>query len=328
MNNSYDANNELHSSWEVVEGSSIIMEVESSFKSESITSKRNNGNMKDYLHNDLNNRSIKSSESQTATFKSATVTKNDIKEETKKNKNKKQEGPFFYGPNSEEDDYDSELEEHSFRSKQSNRDSKTTPTKTHKSANQDLKETIEQKNHKNSEHHSEVGANDDGWIGGNKEKKVPQSVRGNGGRRINDSVSSSQQVDSLSTHTSPQFQAHPKLVKQKNQKSKYMDHKEFKGFIEKAKQQVISEKSNKSKDRKKWISPLRIVDKLVDDAQRRLKNKNKNEPIGQDTPFANVYSKWTGTLRNKTPQPPARNQNRTRSKIGSINSRAAGSSVR
>lgn len=324
---------ELNSSWEVVEGSSIIMEVESSFKTESMASKRNQTPVTNPMTPDPWNKSQKSSESHTATFTSNNAPKG-IKGEEAKNQDSEKKvkgGPFHYGPNSEEEDYDSEREEYSYHaySKQSHKDSRATPTKTHNSERQNFKESITPELD-NSAHHSEAkNPEQDGWIGGGNSKKVPQSVNGNIGKRINDSPSSSQQFESMSTHTSPQFQAHPKLLKQqKKPRTKYMGTKDFKGFIQHAKQQIISEKPAQSKDRKRWKSPLTIVGRLVDDAQQRIKNKKKNEPLGRDTPFAHVYQKWEKNLRTQTPQPPLRNKYMSNSSLRSGDSRAGPVSIR
>lgn len=325
---------EINSSWEVIEGSSIIMEVESSFKSESISSKRNDVPKKEITRNIGQvdpSASKKSSESLTATFASRAGSRNQQKEESKKllkKKNKAKEGPFHYGPNSDEDDFDSEQEEFSYQSHQSDNNTKATPGKSHLSAKQTLTNKIQPvTSHQNSAHHSEQERSEENdWIGGGDEKKVPKSVNGQKERRVPDSPSSSQQIESMSTRTSPHLQYHPKLLKKQQTKvDKYVNQQDFKNFIQNSKRQIISEKNSLDNGRKQWKSPLRIVDKLVDDAQKRLKNKKQNEPLGRDTPFASLFNKWTSTLRNNSQQPEVRNKYNTHSSLRSNDSRVNGS---
>ena len=262
--------------------------------------------------------SRKSSESHTATFASRPDHKK--KEEQKSQygrpiTEKKKDGPFQYDQNSEEDDYDSEQEslEYPPKPQQKNHDSSATPSKTHYTNKKDGRRQDGIATGQNSSRHS----NDEDWIGGSGEK-VPKSVRGIGHRGINDSSTSSQQLESMSTHTSPQFQAHPKLLKQKKlrkpgkskgfkktkQEEGHVSHNDFKQFLTDSKRQIISEKSSSKKKMKRCKSPLTIVDKLVDDAQRRLKNKQKYEHLGHGAAFAATYGQFNGTLtRDKSAQP-------------------------
>lgn len=330
---------QLNDSWEVVEGSSIIMEVESSFKTESIASKRNKMLNNDILFDepvkllddspviDMKNlpeqleqlhNSRKSSESHTATFASNKVLNQIKKEEVKEVKSQKgtkvKDGPFEYdGPNSEVEDYDSEQEfsYHANKSNLSNAGSQWNPTKEVKSVIPYDEDHIlpESSSAKTVQKISSTETDHDGWIGSSDEKHAVKTVIG----RANDSQTS-HHLESLSTHTSPHLQSHSKLLKHhkiqkvKKKHENYVSQKEFKNFITSTKRQIISEKSTSSKpqDRKRWKSPLKIVDKLVEDANQRLKNKRKCEHLGQDAPFASGFKQWNKTLRTKSAQPQTR----------------------
>jgi hypothetical protein len=274
-----------------VEGSSIILEVNSSYKTDSIASKRQNNVVTNHTTPEPNpEQNSKSSESRTATFASKPAVKH---EESKtgnldiQSKNSK-EGPFEYGVCSGDEDYDSEQEGYDVPRKHKNRSK--TPTKgsnTHQKTSKMLKSP------QKSPESSIMSEDSSDWIT-NPSHNAPKSVA----PHQKSSPSSSQHIDSMSTHTSPQFQSHPKLLRKqklKKQKKNFITHQQFKQFVSNVKANVVSEKPKKQLRRAK--SPLSIVDKLVDDAHRRLKVKQMNEPIGRDTPFADVYGKWNGTLR-------------------------------
>lgn len=60
------------------------------------------------------------------------------------------------------------------------------------------------------------------------------------------------------------------------------------------------------------------MDKLIEDANQRLKNKEKLAEKGKDTPFASVYKDWNKTLRTKSAQ--QRNKSRARPRINTNSS--------
>mmetsp|Transcript_2379 Transcript_2379/g.2244 ORF Transcript_2379/g.2244 Transcript_2379/m.2244 type:complete len:111 (-) Transcript_2379:415-747(-) len=78
------------------------------------------------------------------------------------------------------------------------------------------------------------------------------------------------------------------------------------------------------KEENKWKSPLRIVDRLLEDANERLKNKKKLEKFGRDPSVAKTVNEWNGTLRNKSAQPTRKLG--TRSRIDSTSSYRSGNS--
>jgi hypothetical protein len=124
--------------------------------------------------------------------------------------------------------------------------------------------------------------------------------------KVNDSQTS-RHLDSISTHTSPMLQSQSKLLNHKLHKVKkkhdnYVSQKQFKKFISSTKQNIISEKEGSIKplDRKRCKSPLNIVDKLMEDANHRLRNKQRNERLRQDAPFASGNRQWNKNLRNET----------------------------
>jgi hypothetical protein len=325
---------QLNDSWEVIEGSMVIREVESSFKTDSMASRRNKKATHDisldepvkFLNDSpVNNRDVldlpeqleqlhnsrKSSESHTATFASAKALNYLKQEETKGNKSQKgtklRDGPFEYdNPDSEEDDYDSEQEysSHSNKVDQSHTGSQWAPSKAVKSVVPHDEDHIkpESSSVKTLLKTSSKETDQEGWIWSSDEKHAARTVIG----KINDSQTS-RHLDSLSTHTSPLLQSHSKLLNHKLHKVKkkhdnYVSQKQFKKFIASTKQNVISEKESsvKPQDRKRCKSPLNIVDKLVQDANHRLRNKQKYEHLGQDAPFASGYKQWNKNLRNET----------------------------
>ena len=330
---------QLNDSWQVVEGSSIIMEVESSYRTESNASKRNKKLNHDMLFDepvkllddspvvDMKNlpeqleqlhNSRKSSESHTATFASIKglypIKKEEVKIAKSQKGTKVKDGPFEYdGPNSEVEDYDSEQEfsYHSNKVNFSNAGSQWNPTKEVKSVvpNDDDHIMPESSSAKTIQKISSTETDHDGWIGSSDEKHAVKTVYGRG----NDSQTS-HHLESLSTHTSPNLQSHSKLLnhhklqKVKKKHDNYVSQKEFKNFISSTKRQIISEKSSPrpQEKKKRFKSPLNIVDKLVEDANQRLRNKQKNEHLGQGNAFASVFSQFNKTLRTKSVQPQTR----------------------
>ena len=164
---------------------------------------------------------------------------------------------------------------------------------------------------RNKIHHSEEEESDgNNWIGGTKDFK---STKGEKLKEKFESPSSSIQIGSASTHTSPKFQYNTKLIKKKTTVEKYIEKNEFKSFLQNAKRQVLSERNEEFETTRKSKSPFRIVDKLLDDAQRRLQIKEKNEVKGQGNAFASTFSGWNKTLRN----------NRHKHNLGSTHSQSA-----
>jgi hypothetical protein len=300
------------SDYEIIEGSSIVMELEDSFQTSSHASRRGKeqdqvipesatkileppeSHTPEPVSQNLQNSKLSSdSRSHTATFASGMggfTPKKVQKEETKSQNGhakatKVKDGVFEYdGPNSEEDDYDSE-QEYSYHSKgeQSNMGSQWAPSQAVKSVAPDGSDEIKPES---SSQKSGLSPSSGQNYNSSGEKGAQSVITGQKGRNMNSSRSS-QHFDSLSTHTSPQFNA-PKLLQKtkfkKKEKEKYVSQKDFKKFITVAKRQVSKSresrggKSTKSKQRKRWKSPLNIVDKLVDDANQRLKNKRKFIP--------------------------------------------------
>ena len=232
----------VNSSWEVVEGSSIVMEVESSIRTDSLNSIKNQTPGTDFATPDIEPLRVsrKSSDSKTATFTSNTGFKKPKEENKSENYQKStqaKEGPFVYNsPNSEEDDYNSEEEfsgNNSNKNNLSNNGSQWAPSKevnsvTPQDSNHIQPESSSQKSSKND---SLKNLNEDGWIGN---YHGPSSTIDNN-RGINDSQSS-QKFESMSTHTSPQFQYHKKLLnKKKHKKTKkngeYVSPRDFKKFL-------------------------------------------------------------------------------------------------
>ena len=231
MNNSITIN----SSWEVVEGSSIIIEVESSFKTDSITSKKNKAPILTETKPEidiLRNENRKSSESKTATFTSNTGFRKQGEEENKSMKNneekKGKDKPFMYNElNSEEDDYNSEEEisSHSIKENMSNNGSQWAPSKEINSVVPHSGESI------NPESSSQKTLEKEGGWTGSSDEKGAMSVKNKVDGQINESESSNK-FESMSTHTSPQFPFHPKLMKQKRQKNKHKKAKK-EGYVSK-----------------------------------------------------------------------------------------------
>lgn len=331
--NQNDSFEENHPSWE--EGTEYFIDAdEESFKQSTITSQRNKVVVQPEINPQiaLEHDSKKSSEALTATFLSHSGIDIKKKQEEAKGINPHQklpvsvqnEKPFKYGgaSNSEDDDYNSEEEAKSFQNSSNKKiynsiakttnDTGTKHTSTDSKQNEKTKIVPQTARISKADENSEQGS-DRGWI--NEDiKTAPKSVNGkkNGYQRF-DSQSSKYQ-ESVSTKTSPKFQYNPKMFGRKvTTKDKNMNQKEFKNFIDKAKQKVVTQHKDVLKaKRKEWRSPYRIVDKLLADAERRIKIKNMNEPKGNDTPFAHVYSKWDKGLRPKTPQPGTRSVSRYR----------------
>lgn len=297
---SFHRNNDslgLHSSWEVIEGSSVVMEVEESFNNATLNSRVGESALGGLSSPEkvAERGSKKSSESLTATFASISrqgskqnqgPVKEQAKEQAKQfleKMEKKEEvnkKPFKYGHHSESEEENSEeevkvgearsrMDYYSKNSLQTEDQKKKELTKFNSQQNSSLGFKVENPSEADSH---EV------WIeGGNH---VPKSDNGKKLKRISDSQSSLQ-YGSLSTHTSPGFLRTPKELKRKKESNQQqMSKNEFQKFIQQAKKKVVSEKSphkspNITKNRKQWKSPLRIVDKLVDDAHRRIKMKEK-----------------------------------------------------
>lgn len=208
--------------------------------------------------------------------------------------------PFKYETNSDHDDYDSEQDvqennkklhqanvdkDKTYKTLQSAQDNKPSKRKPDASPNFSLRNKAKLI----SEDEESDGNN---WIGGDKNFK---SARGDKHFKF-DSPSSSLQIGSASTHTSQKFQYN--LSKKKTTGEKYLDKNEFKSFLQNEKRQVLSERNETLETTRKSKSPFRIVDKLLDDAQRRLLIKQENEQKGNDTALALAYSSWNRTLRN------------------------------
>lgn len=287
---------EINSSWEVVEESSIVIEVEDGF-----------GDSKGTLNDreTLERPDVtKSDDSKTATFASRV---NGVKIEESKTvqESHRKEGPFRYNDlNSEEDDFDSEEEisMHSF--KESHHGSQwMTSQKVNSVMPQDADHISPESSSKKAT--DKQNEKDEGWIGGKMEKMDTQSVNDNVMAKMNESGSSNK-FESMSTHTSPQFQAQ-KLIRKKEvrrkRKDEYVDKNQFGKFIKEAKKETSNKLSSKGRP---WRSPLKIVDRLVEDANKRLRNKEKMEPKGHGPAFSKTFKNWNSTLRNnrnKSAQP-------------------------
>ena len=322
-----DQSVDIHSSWEVIDGSSIVIEVEDSFYGSNATSKNDEKQLQVLVSPQHYNEheSKKSSESLTATFASVKGTKQKREEfkkfeQFKKNNEIKQNKLFEYGENSEDEDYNSE-EETKSRTKNYNSVAKTADTNTKPISINDYTEISRPKSKKNDslnirvESHSEQES-EAGWI--ESVSQVPKSVRNLNNRQTNDSQSL-KNFDSMSTHTSPHLKYTPKGNRNKG-KHKNINQKEFRSFIENAKLKATNQVKNKSTNKhKNSKSPLKIVDKLVMDAHRRIRTKKQSEKLAQDAPFASTYKQWGKGLRNNSQQTSTRALKRYKSK-SSLNS--------
>lgn len=208
--------------------------------------------------------------------------------------------PFKYGTRSDHEDYDSEQEQYNKSGNLQKSNANKQPVQKFVSPTQENKHSkvkpdtspnfsLRNKAKLISEDEESDGNN---WIGGDKNFK---SARGDKHWRF-DSPSSSLQIGSASTHTSQKF--HNNLQKKKTTVNNYIEKNEFKTFLHNAKRQVLSERNETLETTRKSKSPFRIVDKLLDDAQRRLLIKQENEQKGQDPALAIVYNSWNRTLRN------------------------------
>lgn len=128
----------MNSSWEVVEETSVVIEVEGSFRGDSIRSHRNDPQAADFQGSDKqrDHRGKASTDTLTATFEKSSMKKSSNKENLKNHqkhaKGIAKEKPFEYDYNSEYEDYDSEDEEYKQRGTPFTTSSNETPLNPHK----------------------------------------------------------------------------------------------------------------------------------------------------------------------------------------------------
>lgn len=101
-------------------------------------------------------------------------------------------------------------------------------------------------------------------------------------------------------------------MKEQKPSGDYVTHNEFKKFIQSAKREVSSERDHSGLISRNIKSPIRIVNKLVEDANRRQKNKEEIEHLGRGPSFALTFGKWNSTLRAKSQQPSLQSRSQSR----------------
>mmetsp|Transcript_11824 Transcript_11824/g.13425 ORF Transcript_11824/g.13425 Transcript_11824/m.13425 type:complete len:768 (-) Transcript_11824:17-2320(-) len=328
---------EINSSWEVLEGSSVVIEVESSLKQNSSQSDKNQSISKNTLPVEpfIDRGSKKSSETLTARF--ASYSKNESKQrEEEEVKPPAQSRPLHKAPvqqrlssfDSEDEGYDSEKDQLGYKHDSRNDNRNQRAVHEQRSGKEGRPRQINETFQNNSLNHrveSNSEANNSGKNSLNDDnvkrstnesgnKKAPQSVKEDHGKGAkNDSQISSQQFGSVSTRTSPVVTAKPEVRKRKVDECKYVSKKDFKSFLENVKTQASTKPPKNGATRKRWASPLKIVDKLVEDANRRLQDKRSNVHKARDPSFAQTVSGWNNTLRAKSQQPKSQDRSQIRS---------------